>query len=74
MKITAVTNHHPEFLKATYSHPFVDLTDHERHIRSGSQYLTWDGVWKVWKMTPERVPIPRGRYPTLNAAIIAAQR
>ena len=74
MKITAVTHHSPEFLKAAYAHPLVDLTDHERHIRSGHHYLTWDGLWRVWKMTPERVPIPQGRFPTLNAAIAAAKR
>ena len=74
MRITAITHHNPTFLKAAYSHPDIDLTDHERHIRSGSHYITFDGQWRLWKMTPERVPIPRGRFQTLNSAIFAAKR
>lgn len=73
--ITAITHHHWDFLKQAYKHPEVELTDHERHIRSGTQYLTYDdGQWRVWKMTPERVPIPRGRFKTINAALIAAKQ
>lgn len=74
MRLTALTNHHPTFLKAAYAHPSIDLTDHERHIKSGSLYLTWDGQWRLWKMTPERVPIPRGRFKTINSALFAANR
>lgn len=74
MRITAVTHHDPTFLKAAYAHPSIDLTDHERHIRSGSTYLTWDGQWRLWKMTPERVPIPQGRFQTINSAIFAANK
>lgn len=65
----ALTNHAPEFLKAAYKHPMITLTDHERHIKAGIDYITYDGQWRVWRMTPERVPIPRGRYTTLNSAV-----
>lgn len=74
MKIIALTNHAPEFLKAVYAHPMVDLVDHERHIKSGTRYISWDGSWRVWKMTPERVPIPSGRFNTLNSAIFFGMR
>lgn len=67
----AVSHHHWDFLKQAYAHPDIELTDHERHIKSGSLYITYDGQWRVWKMTPERVPIPRGRFTTINAAIAA---
>lgn len=72
--IIALTHHNPEFLKATYSHPSIELTDHERHIPSGRKYISWDGQWRVWKMSPERVPIPCGRFRTLNTAIIKAKQ
>lgn len=69
--ITALTTNHPDFLKQAYPHPDIELTDHERHIKTGSLFITYDGQWRVWKMTPERVPIPRGRYRTINAAVAA---
>lgn len=72
--IPVITNRDPAFLKQTYDHPLIQLTDHERHIKAGSLYITWDGLWRIWKMTPERVPVPRGRFKTLNSAIFAATK
>lgn len=68
--IWAVTHHDPEFLKAVYKKPQIKLTDHERHIPTGQKYISWDGSWRIWLMSPERVPIPKGRYPTLNSVLI----
>lgn len=72
--VTALTHHAPEFLKATYKHPLIELTDHERHIKAGQTYVAYDGRWRLFKMTVERVPIPRGAFHTLNAAVYAATK
>lgn len=68
--IKVVTHRAPSFLKAAYPHPMVDLVNHEGFVGT-EHYITYDGHYRLWKMTPERVPIPRGRYPTLNDAIYA---
>ncbi len=54
--VRSITHHAPEFLKAAYKSP-VDLVDHERHIKAGEKYLSFDGGFRVWRMTRERVPI-----------------
>lgn len=71
--LRAISHHHPTYLKAVYAHP-IELTDHERHIPSGSKYITWDGHFRVWRMTPERVPIPLGRFPDIHAAMYIARK
>jgi len=72
-RVIAVSHHDPHYLKATYAQPFVDHVDHERHIKAGRKYITWDDGFRVWKMTPERVPIPLGRWPDLGAAMYRAR-
>lgn len=67
--IYAVTNRDPMFLKETYKNPDIELVNHEGFIPSGIRYISFDGNWRIWKMLPERVPIPQGRFDTLNAAI-----
>lgn len=74
--VTAVTHHNPAFLKAAYAAD-LDLTDHERHIKAGAKYITWQGddaPWRVWRMTKERVPIPLGRFTTIAGAIYTARK
>jgi hypothetical protein len=69
--IKVITHHAPQFLKAAYSHPQVDLINHEGFVEAGEFYVRYDGEFLTFRMTPERVPIPRGRYKTLNSAIHA---
>lgn len=71
--LTAICNPDPTFLKAVYSAP-IKLIDHERHIRSGTKYITFDGRWRVWRMTRERVPIPQGAFPDLAGAIYMVRK
>lgn len=74
--IIAVTHHNPHFLKAAYAAD-LDLTDHERHIKAGAKYITWqehDTPWRVWRMTRERVPIPLGRFKELGGALYVARK
>lgn len=72
--IYAVTHHDPTFLKEAYKHSDIELINHEAFVPPGQKYLTWDGQWRLWKMLPERVPIPQGRYQTLNAALFYSKR
>ena len=75
--VPVLTHHDPAFLKSAYRHD-TDLIDHERHIPARAKYITWDAAhqwqWRVWRMTPERVPIPLGRFPDIGAALSAARR
>lgn len=66
--LMAICNRDARFLKAVYPLP-IKLIDHERHIPAGNKYITYDGRWRVWRMTPERVPIPQGASPDLAGAI-----
>jgi hypothetical protein len=72
--IYAVTNRDPLFLKEAYKHPDIQLINHEGFVPPGQRYITWDGQWRLWKMLPERVPIPQGRFKTLNTAIFYLMR
>lgn len=70
-----VTNRHHVFLKAAYAAD-LPLVDCEDQIKAGEVYMTWDlsGNWKLWKMTGERVPIPRGRFQDINSALFFGER
>ena len=68
--IKVVTHRDPKFLKATYPHPQVELVNHEGFV-GVEHFITFDGHYRLWKMTPERVPIPKGRFEYLNDAIFA---
>ena len=70
-QIKVITHHAPQFLKQAYSNPQVDLVNHEGFIWQ-EHYVTFDGWFRVWKMLPERVPLPRGRFDNLNDAIYEA--
>ena len=71
--LMAIDNRSPAFLKAVYPLP-IKLIDHERHIPAGKKYITFDGRWRVWRMTKEGVPIPNGAYPDLAGAIYMARK
>ena len=71
--LMALDNRDPRFLKAVYPLP-IKLIDHERHIPAGKKYIAFDGRWRVWKMTTERVPIPQGASPDLAGAIYMARK
>lgn len=71
--IRSITHHAPAFLKAAYANP-VALIDHERHIKPGEKYLSYDNGFRVWRMTRERVPIPLGKYKDMGSAIYAARK
>ena len=66
--LMAICNRDARFLKAVYPLP-IKLIDHERHIPAGNKYITFDGRWRVWRMTTERVSIPQGASPDLAGAI-----
>jgi len=72
--IYTVTNRDPLFLKEAYKHPDIQLINHEGFVPPGQRYITWDGQWRLWKMLPERVPIPQGRFQTLNTAVFYSKR
>jgi hypothetical protein len=71
--LMALDNHDPRFLKAVYPLP-IKLIDHERHIPAGTKYIAFDGRWRVWRMTTERVSIPQGAFPDLAGAIYMARK
>lgn len=71
--LKAICNRDPAFLKTVYPLP-IDLVDHERHIQAGHKYLTYDGRWRVWRMTAQRVPLPQGAFPTAAAAIFMLRK
>ena len=70
--LMALSSRDARFLKAVYPLP-IKLIDHERHIPAGKKYIAFDGRWRVWKMTIERVPIPQGAFPDLAGAIYMAR-
>lgn len=70
-QVKVVTNRAPTFLQQAYKHPQVDLVNHEGFIDEET-YITFDGYFRVWKMSAERVPIPRGRFQYLNDAVYVA--
>lgn len=69
MKVIALANNDPRYLKETYKHPLISHVDHERHIRAGEKYISWDGGYRVWKMTRQRVPIPIGKFRSIHEAV-----
>ena len=71
--IPALSCKDPAFLKAAYPCPLISLVDDERHIQPG-KYISFDGRWRVWRMTRERVPIPLGAFPSIDAALFQARR
>ena len=71
--LMAICNRDPVFLKAVYPLP-IKLIDHERHIPAGRKYITYEGRWRVWRMTRERVPIPQGSFPDLAGAIYMVRK
>lgn len=71
--LMAIDNRSPVFLKAVYPQP-IKLLDHERHIPSGRKYITFDGAFRVWRMTPQRVPIPLGRCSDIHCAMYLARK
>jgi hypothetical protein len=71
--LMALSNRDARFLKAVYPLP-IKLVDHERHIPAGKKYIAFDGRWRVWRMTIERVSIPQGAFPDLAGAIYMARK
>ena len=73
-KIKTITNRNPMFLKTAYKyHDIVDLQNDERFICVGEKYISYDGSWKVYKMTKDRVPRLCGRFPILHSAVFRAR-
>lgn len=71
--LMAICNRDPAFLKAVYPLP-IKLIDHERHIPTGAKYITYDGRYRIWKMTSERIPIPQGASDRISGAIFMIRR
>ena len=69
MRVMALSNHDPRYLKETYKHPLVDHVDDVRHIPAGTRYISWDGGYRVWRMTRQRIPVPVGRFRSIHEAI-----
>jgi hypothetical protein len=72
--VSVKDNRDPVFLKTVWPCRDITLIDDERHIQSGSKYIDFDGRWRVYRMTKERVPIPLGAFQSLSAAIFQARR
>jgi hypothetical protein len=70
-KVQAITHHAPEFLKTTYTmHPMIELLNHERFVKSGSKYITYEyKQWFVRKMGADRKPRLCGNYTNILAAV-----
>jgi len=69
MRVLALANNNPRYLKETYSHTLIDHVDDLRHIPIGARYLSWDGAYRVWRMPLNRKPIPIGRFRSIHEAI-----
>jgi hypothetical protein len=68
-RVIALSHHDPRYLKTTYAHPLIDHVDHERHIKAGTRYLTWDNGYAVYRMTWNRQPVLMGRSKSIHEAI-----
>ena len=75
MKVKAITQRDPEFLKTTYKYDnLVDLQNDERFIKIGEKFLRYkDGLWMVYKMNKERIPRLCGKFKTLHTAVYRAR-
>jgi hypothetical protein len=72
--IKVITNRHPQFLKAAYANPEVDLQNHAGFIDPLEKFIEWDGSWVVREMTAERVPRFVARCRELETAIYKAKQ
>ena len=75
MKIKTITQSDPLFLKTAYKYDhLIDLQNHERFIDSGEAFMRYDqGIWKIYRMTRDRMPILLGRFTTLHTAVYRAR-
>jgi len=72
--IKVITNRAPDFLKAAYANPEVDLQNHAGFIDPLEKFIEWDGSWVVREMTAERVPRFVARCRELETAIYKAKQ
>lgn len=74
MKVKTITQSDPTFLKIAYANDhLIDLQNHERFVNTGEKFMRYDnGIWKVYKMTPDRIPRLYGKFKTLHTAIYRA--
>jgi hypothetical protein len=73
-KIKTITNRNPMFLQTAYKYDeIVNLQNDERFICVGEKYIAFDGEWKVYKMTKDRVPRLCGRFASLPRAVFRAR-
>lgn len=61
-RVTALSHHHPRYLKATYADEHCKHIDHERHIPAGQRYVAWRDGFAVFKMGNNEIPILIGVY------------
>lgn len=75
IKIKAITDHRPDFLKAAYKYDnLIDLMNHERFIKAGERYIKYSpDAWKVYKMGKNRVPRYCGAYDSITRAVFYAR-
>jgi len=71
--IYAITDKTPEYLKAIYPAP-VELVNTLQEIPPGSTFIQWERGFKVCKQTREKIPIPLGRFSSLNEALFHARK
>jgi hypothetical protein len=71
--VYTLTHRSPVFLKTVYPRHDITLVDDERHIPVGS-FISFDGRWRAWRMTRQRVPIPLGACETLASAMYLCRR
>ena len=74
MKIKTITQHDPAFLKTAYKHDhLIDLQNHEGFVDDGEVFIRYDNVWKIYRMTKERIPQLLGKFKTLHTAVYRAR-
>jgi len=71
--IYAITDKTPEYLKAIYPAP-VELVNTLQEIPAGVNFIQWERGFKVCKQTRGKVPIPIGRFSSVNEALFRARQ
>lgn len=73
LRVYAVTDRNPIYLKAIYPAP-VELVNRREDIPPGGVFIQWDAGFDTYRLTRSRRAIPLGRFSNVHEAIFNCRR